>query len=109
VMFATLDAVPSKMDTKRLSRTRADPGLAGSGRPLKREQDGNTRAVHEQSRPVPADPAKSRMSRANGNAGQTDCTVVLAGAGVPKPVAQLVTTTQVAAGPVRRPRTVAAL
>jgi hypothetical protein len=32
------------------------PGLAGSARPLKREQDGNTRAVHEQSRPVPAVP-----------------------------------------------------
>ena len=57
-MFAALDAVPSKMDTKWLSRTRASRA-SWIARPLKRGQDGNTRAVHEQSRPVPADPARS--------------------------------------------------
>jgi hypothetical protein len=38
------------------------PELAGSARLLRWEQYGNTRAVHEGSRPVPTDPARSQMT-----------------------------------------------
>jgi len=44
--------------------------------------DGNTRAVHGRSHPVPTDPVRSRMSWANDSAEQANCTVVPAGAPV---------------------------
>ena len=68
--------------TSPLHRPVNVPELAGSARLLRWEQDGNTRAVHERSRPVPADPARSRMTRANDSAEQANCTVVLADAGL---------------------------
>ena len=60
-----------------LCRSQRDPGVF-----WRWEQDGNTRAVHERSRPVPADPVGSRMTWENDYAEQTDCTVVPAGAGL---------------------------
>ena len=68
--------------TSPLHRSINLPELAGSARLLRWEQDGNTRAVHERSRPVPADPARSRMILANDSAEQANCTVVLADAGL---------------------------
>jgi hypothetical protein len=67
-------AVPSKMNTKWLSRRRADPGLAGSAS-SEMKTGWNTHAVHERSRPVPTDPARSWMTWANDSAEQTSCTV----------------------------------
>jgi hypothetical protein len=46
------------------------------------EQDGNTCAVHERPRPVPADPSRSRMTLANDNAEHTNWTVVAADIGL---------------------------
>jgi hypothetical protein len=54
----------------------------GSARLLRWEQDGNTRAMHERSRPVPTDPVRSRVTWANDSAEQTNGRVVLAGAGL---------------------------
>jgi hypothetical protein len=68
--------------TSPLHRSISLPELAGSARLLRWEQDGNTRAVHERSRPVPTDPARSRMTWSNDSAEQTHCTVVLADAGL---------------------------
>jgi hypothetical protein len=42
------------------------------------EQDGNTRAVHERSRPIPADPARSRMTWSNDSTEHASWTVVAA-------------------------------
>ena len=48
---------------------RSSCGLTGSARRLRWEQDGNTCAVHERSRPIPADPVASRMTWANDSGG----------------------------------------
>ena len=68
---------------RRLLRAESRPGMAASSSKEPSWQ-GNRMGtpVHEQSRPVPADPARSRMTWANGSAGQATCTVVLAGAGL---------------------------
>ena len=57
---------------------------AGGGRSrlLRCEQNENTRALHERSRPVPFDPAKSLFTCADDSVEQTGCRVVLAGAGL---------------------------
>src|SRR5689334_1710843 len=69
--------------TSPLHRSINLPELAGSARLLRWEQDGNTRAVHERSRPIPADPVTSRVTWANKSAEQTNGRVVLAAAGLP--------------------------
>jgi hypothetical protein len=61
--------------TSPLPRPIDVPALAGSARLLRCEQDGNTRAVHERSRLVPADPARSRMTWDNDSSEQTNCTI----------------------------------
>jgi hypothetical protein len=64
--------------TSPLHRPRSSP----SPRQLRWERNGNTRAVHERSRPIPADPARSLMTWANGSTEPINWTVVAADTGL---------------------------